>query len=387
MRIVSLILKEIRYRKVSFILSLVAVLTAVALFVAFVTAGEAYRLETRKIQLGMGQNLRIIPKETPMDKFWSVGFSEYTMPEDYVHRFAALEGYEYTHLTGTLHTKVRWRDKDVILTGILPEVMPPDQKQPPMTFSVRRGDAYIGFELARMLDIKAGDEIEIFGKPFHVAKCLSQSGSSDDVRIYGHLHDIQRVVGLEGRINEIRALECLCMIESGRTNLDALTLAQRQLAEILPDAKVLLLQGIADVRQRQRAAMEGYLAWIMPVVIVACGAWIGLLAMLNVRQRLEEIGLMYGLGYGSGKIALLFLGRSVVIGLAGALLGFVGGTALALYFGPGIFKTTARAIEPKYAWLLWSLVMAPIFAAVSSFIPTVAAVTCDPAITLGRESR
>lgn len=385
MRIVSLVFKEIRYRKVNFVLSLVAVLTAVALFVAFVTAGETYRLETRKIQLGMGQNLRIIPRETPMDKFWSVGFSEYTMPEDYVHRFAILEGYEYTHLTGTLHKKVRWRDKDVILAGILPEVMPPDAKQPPMTFSVNRGNAYVGFELARMFDIKAGDKIEIFGKPFHVAKCLSQTGSSDDIRIYGHLHDVQSVLGLEGRINEIRALECLCMIESGRTNLDPLTLAQRQLAEILPDAKVLLLQGIAEVRQKQRAAMEGYLALIMPIVIVACGVWIGLLAMLNVRQRLEEIGIMRGLGYGSGKIILLFLGRSVIIGLGGALLGFVGGTALALHFGPDIFKTTAKAIEPQYVWLLWSVVIAPIFAAVSSFIPTVSAVTYDPAITLGKE--
>ena len=385
MRIASLILKEIRYRKVNFTLSLVAVAAAVSLLVAFVTAGEAYRLETRKIQLGMGQNLRIIPKETPMDQFWSIGFSEYTMPEGYVHRFAALEGYEYTHLTGTLHKKVRWRDKDVILTGILPEVMPLDQKQPPMTFSVKRGNAYVGFELARMLDIKAGDEIEIFGKSFHVAKCLFQTGSSDDIRIYGHLHDVQSVVGLQGRINEIKALECLCMIESGRTNLDPLTLAQRQLAEILPDAKVLLLDGIAAVRQKQRAAMEGFLTWVMPVAIVACGVWIGLLAMLNVRQRFEEIGIMRGLGHGSGKIALLFLGRSAIIGLGGALLGFAGGTALALHFGPVVFRTAARAIEPQYIWLLWSVVAAPIFAAVSSFIPTVSAVTYDPAITLERE--
>ncbi len=385
MRIASLVFKEIGYRKVNFVLSLVAVLTAVALFVAFVTVGETYRLETRKIQLGMGQNLRIIPKETPMDKFWSVGLSEHTMPEEYVHRFAALEGYEYTHLTATLQKQVRWRDRDVILAGILPEVMPPDAKQPPMTFSVSRGNAYVGFELARMFDIKAGDRIEIFGKHFNVAKCLSQTGSSDDIRIYGHLHDVQSVLGLEGRINEIRALECLCMIESGRTDLDPLTLAQRQLAEILPDAKVLLLQGIAEVRQKQRAAMEGYLALIMPIVIVACGVWIGLLAMLNVRQRLEEIGIMRGLGYGSAKILLLFLGRSVIIGLGGALLGFVGGTALASHFGADIFKTTARAIEPQYLWLLWSVVIAPVFAAVSSFIPAVSAVTYDPAITLAKE--
>ena len=36
----SLILKEIRHRKINFVLSLLAVLTAVSLFVAFVTTGS-----------------------------------------------------------------------------------------------------------------------------------------------------------------------------------------------------------------------------------------------------------------------------------------------------------------------------------------------------------
>ena len=164
MSLASLIVKEIRFRKANFALSLLAVLIAVSLFVTFVTAGEAYRQETRKIQLGMGQNLRIIPKETPMDKFWSAGFSEQTMPVEYVHRFATLGGYEYTHLTATLHKLIRWRGRDIILTGILPEVMPPDMKQPPMTFSVRRGDAYVGYEVARMFELEAGGSIEILGK-------------------------------------------------------------------------------------------------------------------------------------------------------------------------------------------------------------------------------
>ena len=385
MKIASLVLKEIRYRKVNFALSIAAVLAASALFVAFAVTGEAYRQETRKIQLGMGQNLRIIPRETPMDRFWSDGFSEETMPESHVHRFAALEGYEYTHLTATLQRKARWREKDVILTGILPEVMPPGAKQPPMAFSVKRGDAYVGFELARLFGLRAGDEVEVCGRPFRVAKCLSQTGSSDDIRIYGHLHDVQAVLGLEGRINEIKALECLCVIESGKTHLDAITLAQRQLEEILPDAKVVLQQDIADVRQKQRAAMEEYLTWIMPVVLVACGAWIGLLAMLNVRQRLGEIGILRGLGYGSGMISLLFLARAAVIGLAGALLGFAGGTALAVYLGPGIFKLSAKAVAPDYGWLLWTIVAAPLFAAVSSLIPAISAATCDPGVALGKE--
>ena len=113
-----LIFREIGYRKVNFLLSLLAVVVAVALFVAFVTSGDAYRKETRRIQLGMGQNLRIIPKETAMDEFWAQGYSNLTMPEDYVHLFASLDDYEYTHLTATLQKSIDLRGRQVILTCI-----------------------------------------------------------------------------------------------------------------------------------------------------------------------------------------------------------------------------------------------------------------------------
>ena len=367
-------------------LGLLAVLTAIALFVAFVTTGRAYRRETRRVMRDMGQNLRIIPKETSIDEFWSVGFSEHTMPEEYVRRFASLEGFSYTHLTATLQKKVLWRDMNVILTGILPEVLPLDkQQQKPMTFSVKPGTVYVGFEPARGLGIKQGDEIDILGKTFTVAKCLSISGSSDDIRIYGHLHDIQSILNLEGRINEIKALECLCIIESNKVAIDMLVLAETQLEQVLPEAKVILLQGIAEIRQKQRAAMEGYLAFLMPVIVVVCGAWIGALAMTNVRDRQQEIGIMRALGYGWRQITLLFLGKSVITGLLGAVLGFLVGTALALNFGPDIFKVTAKAIRPEYILLAFSLVAAPVFASICSFIPAAYAVTLDPAVTLREE--
>jgi putative ABC transport system permease protein len=104
--------------------------------------------------------------------------------------------------------------------------------------------------------------------------------------------------------------------------------------------------------------------------------------MMNVRERRYEIGIMRALGYGSAKITLLFLGKALIVGVAGAVLGFGIGTILASRYGPDIFKVTAKMIKPEY-WLLgWSLLAAPVFAAISSFIPTMIAVTQDPALTL-----
>ena len=383
MNVSRLILKEIVHRKINFAMGVVAVTTAVALFVTFMTSGQAYRRETRRIMRDMGQNLRIIPKETTMDEFWTRGFSSHSMPEQYVHKFANIKGYSYTHLVATLQKSVEWQGRTVILTGILPEVLPLDKRQQsPMTFSVNPGEAYMGHQVANIFKIREGDKISIFDNPFAVKKVLLETGSQDDIRIYGHLHDIQKALDLPGQINEIKALECLCLIESSGKEIDPRLLAEKQLAEILPEGKVVLLQGIAQIRQKQRAAMEGYLAFIMPIILAVCGAWIAVLTMMNVRDRRQEIGIIRALGHNSGKIAVLFLGKSLLIGLVGAFIGYFAGTALALEYGPEIFKVTAKAIKPEYSLMKWAVIVAPVFAAIAGFIPVTVAVAQDPADTL-----
>ncbi|HID07442.1 MAG TPA: FtsX-like permease family protein, partial [Armatimonadetes bacterium] len=98
--------------------------------------------------------------------------------------------------------------------------------------------------------------------------------------------------------------------------------------------------------------------------------------------RRYEIGIMRALGYGSWKIATLFLGKSIVIGLLGAALGFIMGTALSLVFGPHVFKVTAKMIKPEYGLLFWALIAAPVFTMLSSVIPTLLAVVEPPALIL-----
>ena len=56
MSTLSLIFKEIRRRKISFLLGLLAVVTAVALFISFFTAGNASNRETARLMLSMGFN-------------------------------------------------------------------------------------------------------------------------------------------------------------------------------------------------------------------------------------------------------------------------------------------------------------------------------------------
>ncbi len=378
----ALLFKEITHRKINFLLSMLAVVAAVAFLVAFFTTSQASKRETTRLTRDMGFNLRIIPKATNMDDFWNNGFSETTMPEDYVLRFNAFKNFSYAHLTATLHERVNWRGMDVILTGISPEIEPSGKKKTPMIFSIRPGTVYVGYEIAHAFDLKKGDAVDLFGKKFIVARTLAENGSNDDIRIFAPLDEVQEMLGKNGRINEIKALNCLCLTDD---ETDPLEILRRQLSQVLPEGKVVMNRTIAVAREKQRRMMENYIAMLLPLIVIISAAWVGVLAWINVRERRQEIGVLRALGYSAGKIAVLFLGKAVLLGLLGALLGWVIGTALSLFYGPDIFKVTAKAIKPDVALLLWSLVAAPLFAAFSSFIPAALAVAADPAVTLREE--
>ncbi|HYV26339.1 MAG TPA: FtsX-like permease family protein, partial [Candidatus Eisenbacteria bacterium] len=311
------------------------------------------------------------------------GFSDQTMAEDAIQRFANYEKVfvSYNHLVATLQQKFSLQGKEVILTGLAPTLTAPGQKKQPMGFEIKPGTVQLGFVVAQRLALKKGDALELGGKKFTVDRCLVESGTDDDIRVFGRLSDVQGILNLKGRINEIKAIDCLCLT----ADQDPLKILRAELGKALPEAKVIQLRAIADARAKQRQTAERYFAFITPFLLVVCAAWICVLAIMNVRERKTEIGVLRALGQGSGKIAALFLGKAVCLGLIGAALGYFIGSALALKFGPDIFKVTAKAIQAEPKLLLWSLLAAPAFAAVSSFVPAMLAVTQDPAATLREE--
>ena len=380
--LIKLIYKEILHRKLNFVLALLAVTIAVAFFVSFFTANDASKKETIRLTRDMGFNLRIIPGETDMNKFWTEGYSDLTMPEDYINRFWEFKDYSFAHLTATLHIKIIWNNKEVVLTGIAPEIEPSEKKKTAMIFSIEPGTVYVGYELAKDMQIRQEDSIKIFNRYFKVNKTISETGSIDDIRIYGALSEFQDLIGFKGKINEIMALNCLCVSPDEN---DPLEILREQLDQVLPEAKVIMNTTIANARERQRHMIEEYFAVITIFVIIVIVIWIGVLTMINVRERQKEIGILRAIGHSGVRIFALFIWKALMIGLLGAIIGYATGTILALKFGTGIFKITADSLKPIYSLLIWSIIAAPVFSAFAAFLPTLSAIMKDPAITLRKE--
>lgn len=380
MLLARVILRELAHRKLNGLLSALGIATAVAVFVAYFTMAEASNRETTRVTRDLGFNLRIIPGDTDMEQFWADGHSDRTMGEDAAQRLANHKGafLVFNHLVATLQAKFKLEGRDVVLTGLARAITAPAQQKQPMGFVIAPGTVHLGYQVAQQLGLEKGDSFVLGSRRFTVAQCLAESGTDDDIRVFGLLSDVQNVLNRPGRINEIQAIDCLCLT----ADQNPLPVLRDELARALPEAKVVQLRTLADARARQRQTAAKHAGFLTPFLLAAAAAWIGVLAILNVRERRLEIGILRALGHGSVRIAGLFLARAVVLGVAGAAGGGIVGTALAVHFGPEIFPVTAQSIRVLPSLLAASAGAAPAFAALASLVPAVLAVVQDPAETL-----
>ena len=292
MSTLGLLWAEIRYRKVNFILSLLAVMIAVTLFVAAPVLVDGYRRETQKqvarwegqvaelgrrvtairdgmarveadtaAELGrleketrrlmrdMGFNLLIVHRDTNMSDFWAADFATRDMPQEYVDRLAEDAKLSMvTHLVATLQEKITWEDRKALLVGYLPETTQSHmRKKKPMGYNVRSGTVLLGHELG--VGRKVGEAVSVLGKDFQIAQILPEQGSKEDITIAMHLDDAQAVLKKPGRINQIMALGCRCAGSS-------LPNIRRQLAEVLPQTRITEFRSIALARAEQRVLVE-----------------------------------------------------------------------------------------------------------------------------------
>lgn len=380
MSLLGLIARELRHHWVNALLGTLGLVIAVALLVAVKMTTAAAERETTRVMRDLGFNLRIIPRATDMDHFWTHGFSDQTMPEDAVKRLAAQHGVflSFNHLTPALEGRLDVGGRPALLTGLGETIVDPNEGKQPMGFRLQPGQVILGRAIADRLNAKRGGTIRLGEQEFTVERILGESGTEEDVRIYGALADAQTILGLPGRINEIKAIDCLCLT----ADEDPLSQLRAVIEEILPEARVLQLTALADARARQRQMAERYARFAVPLVLLVGAGWLALLAWLNVRERRAEIGLWRALGHGSPRLAGLLLGKAGLLGVLGAVAGYGVGTWIALSAGPEIFQVTARSLRAEPMLLLWALLLTPAFAALASLLPTMLAVAQEPAKTL-----
>lgn len=383
MTIGRLIWREIGHRKLQFAVGVLAVMVAVATFVAAEALLRADELETarlleakqsevetaltakraavesagaeledamRKHMLGLGFNVLILPAEQNLSELHLSGGLSATMPESYVDKLANSEIVTVNHLLPSVTRRITWTEKgrDVILVGTRGEVpiMHRGMKKP-LLEAVAPGKIVLGYDLQTQLQLAVGDTVTLLGQEFEVSTVHEQRGSEDDVTVWIDLKQAQELLGLQNLIHAILALECEC---AG----DRIAMIREEIAGILPGTQVIERYSAAlaraEARSKAKVAAEQALATetaaatetlereartrgdltarrtavaalVVPTVMTASIALIALLAFTNARQRQPEIGILRAIGLRSGQVLAAFLGKALLIGLIGGCLG------------------------------------------------------------------
>lgn len=400
MNLKTLVWKEIRERPSALVTSGLAVLLGVAALVAIRHVVFASEGEVGRQMESLGANVLILPKEASLQNYYAADMQQHTLPESHVSRvlLESLPGVEM--LSPKLSATVRIGDRDVTLTGILPqsEFRASAAWQSVKLFSNRHegckkaasGDSHntspdaivtdraidelkdseviIGADVAEATSIEAGDKVTILGEEFQALGVLPRTGTVDDSRVFAHLHSVQRLTKAGEVVSAIEVVGC-CEDAAGQL--------VPQLSALLPDAKVVTISHVVQAQVGVNRLMSNMSLFVTAILIVVGGSSVAGAISANVRDRRREVGTLMALGASPGYVAGMFLLKALCVGLAAGTVGAVLGMFAAVWWGP---QWAATSVEPLPGLTLAAVGVALIVSLVAAYWPARRAAKIDPCL-------
>lgn len=455
MSVWHLIVKEIAHRKLNFLLSLLSVIVAIAFLTGALTllkadglitdwilaqkeaevqdkvaareqevadAGAKLQDAMRKITKGLGFNILILPENQDLQEMHVSGKFSGTFPEEYVQKLAQSKIVTVNHLLPMVTEKLRWEEKntDVILTGIQGEVpfMHKAAKKP-LIDQVPKGTMVLGYQIHKKLNLKKEDKVTFKEKEFVISELYEERGTADDSTIWINLEEAQQLLGKQNLLNAILALECNC------ATVDRVGEIRTEIAGILPGTKIIergppalaraearnkaketavknlerekksgqeMLTAEKQNRARITEQLTLFATLFVSLVLICAIVWLGLLTYSNVRNRRNEIGILRALGVRSSQILTTIVGKNLMVGCLGALIGYGLGFAIGSLLGQydGTDNTAETLVLSggqlfEWSYFLFALCLAPIMGVLAGWLPALMAAQEDPARILQNE--
>jgi len=253
----------------------------------------------------------------------------------------------------------------------------------------------VGAELAKQLDVRPGDSVQVGGgnfapRKFLVSGILSASGE----QLWAPLHLAQQMASLPGAVGSI-TVSALTKPEDAFARRDPRTMSPDvrdrwycspyansiafQLSEAIPHAHAEQIRQVAQSEGKILSRIQGLMFLIALAALLAAALAVFAALATAVTERRREVGLMKAIGATRGSVAALFLAEGTVLGVIGGLVGFGLGAWLAGRIGQAVFGSS---MEAQPALLPVVLLLAVLLVAVASATLVRRAANLDPATVL-----
>lgn len=399
MNLTKFIWKELSERPIPMLTCLVAIVLGITALVSIRTVTMYSELAVMRELDSLGANVLILPRDVSLQDYYAADSHGQTLPEEYVSLIAmsSLQGVD--NLSPKLCVSTQVNERSVTLTGILPksefqakaawggagifsrpigcgaQVSLPDQPADPKELASKRvietlgkKEILVGAELAASAGIQEDDKLKMLGAEFTVLAILPTTGTVDDDRVFAHLHTVQDLSNSGPVINVIEVVGCCKEIAGGLVD---------GLNGLLPDAKVVTISQVVKTQQNVNSLMENLSLLFLAVLLAVGAAAMASSLFANVSERRKEIGTLMALGATPGFILRMIVGKALALGLVGGILGFLLGSAAALWLGPILANVGVRPV-PMLAGVAVAVSIA--VALLASVFPAWRASRLDPCL-------
>jgi putative ABC transport system permease protein len=262
-------------------------------------------------------------------------------------------------------------ERKVLLAGI--DMNHVDILKPWWAITGRRPDGsgmLAGAEAARALTLVLGQRLRINGRLLSVTGILDATGSQDDHLLFTELSTAQDILHKQGQISmaEVAALCNACPI-------DQMVL---QIAQALPDAKVMAIQQVVKGRMDTLTRFSTF-SLGMSAVVILVGSLVVLTTMMSsVRERRDEIGIFRAMGFRKSHVMRIIFSEAAIISGPAGLIGYLTGTA-ATFVAVNYFSDLNNAsvpLDPKLC--AGAILLAIVVGLMASVYPAIMAARMDP---------
>jgi putative ABC transport system permease protein len=196
---------------------------------------------------------------------------------------------------------------------------------------------------AKVHKLKVGSTVTVAKKQFTIIGISRQAQGGGSADVYIPLAIAQKIAlgpfgaSLGGQVNTVYV--------SAKSSAD-IPAVQKEIAALLPSATVSTSSSLASAVTGSLASTASLAndlgRWLAVAVLVAAFAMASLLTMAAVARRVKEFGTLKALGWRSMRIVAQVMGESLLMGIAGAVLGVglgIGGAALVSALAPKLSAT------------------------------------------------
>lgn len=385
---------------------------------------DALKNSARIFAKSLGHNVLILPQKQDLGAFYGDDRSTAYFTRAEAMALAESEPYHLNHLMPLLRHRMTWEEQNIpaILVGIEGQIYIQKSFQKPIQKKIEPGMVSLGAALADIAEAKVGSTITVAGKEFTVEQVNKTSGTKDDISMLMHVDDLEAISGLNDKVSGILGLTCNCkpgdlapviadvhkalpeaqVVEFAtlaKARSDARAAAAKAAREeifAIKDNALQMEEAIATSSAENAARIEANGAYLRNLLTITATVVVGLvtltgailiaiLMMVNVRERRSEIAILRALGASGPNILQLFMGKALIVGIGGGLIGTLAGALVGWGFSGSEFGQPAFTEVVPVLWLGLIPVLALLVALAASAIPTLIAANQDPASILNQE--